>query len=195
MHKIIPEDAILIPDKAEKVFTGMIYDVYQWEQANFDDSITTFEMLKRPDTVIVMAIIDDSLVVLEDEQPHRGMILAFPGGRIDPEDSDPLAAAKREMREETGFEFANWRLVQIVQPQLKLEWFVYAFVAWDVTHEGDHSHEPGEKIKVLQKSFAETKKLINQGNLRDGNQRLFEAMNSLEDLRNLTEFQGKTVER
>lgn len=195
MRKIIPEDAILIPDKAERVFGGMIYDVYQWEQANFDDSVATFEMLKRSDTVIVMAIKGNSLLVLEDDQPHRGMILTFPGGRVDPEDSDPLAAAKRELREETGFEFANWRLVQVVQPQLKLEWFVYAFVAWEFTHQGDQAHEPGEKIKVLQKSFAETRELISQGKLRGGHQRLFETTDNLEDMRNLPEFQGKMIER
>ena len=36
MRKVIPSDAILIPASATCVFEGVIYDVYQWEQANYD---------------------------------------------------------------------------------------------------------------------------------------------------------------
>jgi hypothetical protein len=30
MKKIVPENAVLVPDCAELQFEGVIYDVYQW---------------------------------------------------------------------------------------------------------------------------------------------------------------------
>lgn len=196
MHKVIPEGAVLIPDKAEKVFGGMIYDVYQWEQANFDDSVTTFEMLKRPDTVEVLAVVDDKLLILEDEQPHRGMVMTFPGGRVDTADESTLAAAKREMLEETGCEFSGWRLVRVVQPQHKLEWFVHTFVAWNVSGKTDHAHEPGEKINVLEKTYRQTLKLMDEDDRYLSRYRdLLEEAGSLKKLSDLPEFNGKEVDR
>ncbi len=36
-----------IPPNAKRVFKGIIFDVYQWQQKMFDGSKETFEMLKR----------------------------------------------------------------------------------------------------------------------------------------------------
>ena len=38
---------MVIPHNAKKVFNGILFDVYQWKQKMFDNSIKTFEMLKR----------------------------------------------------------------------------------------------------------------------------------------------------
>lgn len=56
MKKVIPDNAVLVPDAAQHVFEGMIFDVYQWPQKLFDGSEHTFEMLKRPDTVVVKIV-------------------------------------------------------------------------------------------------------------------------------------------
>lgn len=53
-----------IPSEATKVFDGVIFDVYQWQQKMFDGSIETFEMLKRVSTVGIIAIKDDKLALL-----------------------------------------------------------------------------------------------------------------------------------
>lgn len=196
MRKLTPNDAILVPDHAKRVFEGVIYDVYQWQQENFDDSVVTFEMLKRPDTVSALCIVDDSIVVLDDEQPHRGSKLTFPGGRVDAEDSDPLAAAKREILEETGYQFANWRLVNVIQPQAKLEWFIYTYVAWGVQNKVDTKHDPGERITAELKSFDEIKQLVKaEAGFLGESRFIVEQLEAAEDLTRLPEFQGKSVDR
>ena len=43
-----------IPKNAKCVFTGIVYDVYQWEETNFDGSPATFEAVKRHDSVQVI---------------------------------------------------------------------------------------------------------------------------------------------
>ena len=65
MQKVIPETAVLVPSQAEKVFTGQIFDVYQWQQTLFDNSQAMFEMLKRPDTVFTICIVDGRIVIIE----------------------------------------------------------------------------------------------------------------------------------
>jgi ADP-ribose pyrophosphatase len=196
MQKIVPQNAILIPDKAKCVFNGVIYDVYQWEQENFDDSVAVFEMLKRPDTVTVVCIVDDKILVLDEEQPHRGPRVSFPGGRVDSDDESVLAAAKREVNEETGYEFAEWKLVHVMQPQPKLEWFVHLFVAYGVTNKGATNHDAGERIKAELKTFDEVKTLAMQGKGFIGEaQRILEKCNNLEDLKRLAEYSGQTVDR
>ena len=49
-----PQSKQPIPINAKKVFQGIIFDVYQWEQKLFDGTVATFEKLKRPDIDIVL---------------------------------------------------------------------------------------------------------------------------------------------
>ncbi|HEX7259978.1 MAG TPA: NUDIX hydrolase, partial [Candidatus Saccharimonadia bacterium] len=105
MREVIPPNAKLLPPNANRVFKGQIYDVYQWEQELFDGSTGTFEMLKRPDTVKVLAVKDGKIVVLEEEQPYHGTFFDVPGGRHDDASETELQAMQRELREETGMSF------------------------------------------------------------------------------------------
>jgi ADP-ribose pyrophosphatase len=194
VQKVVPADAILIPDSAERVFKGIIYDVYHWQQELYDGSKTTFEMLRRPDTVAAICVVDDKIVVLQDEQPHRGLRTTFPGGRTDGADQDTLTAIQREVHEETGYTFKNWRLVQVMQPHTKIEQFVYVYIAWD-GEQADAPHtDAGERIVVELLSFDEVRKLVDgKVGYMGESQDLFESAGTLEALMALPEFQGKEV--
>lgn len=196
MKKIVPETAILIPAEAKRVFEGVIFDVYQWQQRLFDDSLATFERIKRADTVLAICIVDDKILVIEDEQPDRGKTLKFPGGRVDPEDGSAVAAAKREIREETGYEFSQWKLANVVQPENKIEWFVSIFIANDVTRQELAKDDNGEKIKTGLYSFDDVKRMVDESRgLLGYSRELFASVNSTEDLRSIDEFHGKEVDR
>ena len=58
-----------IPINAKKVFSGIIFDTYQWEQEMYDGSHKIFEMVKRSPTVDVIATMDDKIITLWEEQP------------------------------------------------------------------------------------------------------------------------------
>ena len=183
IRRYIPENARLLPEEAKKVFSGVIYDVYQWQQRMFDGSYETFEMLRRADTVKILAILTDEearqlknvqvsdeagqkLLVTKQEQPRIDCFYDYPGGRTDAEDADELAAAKRELLEETGLTMRNWRLVKAEQPFGKFDWLVYTFVATGLEGQTAQSLDAGEKIELEALSIAEVKKLTESDDAR-----------------------------
>ncbi len=160
MRKILPKRAVLVPPQARCVFKGIIYDAYHWEQELYDGNKTTFEMLKRPDTVRVISVDGNRLVILEQEQPNQGLFYDIPGGIHDHAEEDELSAAKRELLEETGMVFSEWKLLNVVQPHHKIEQFVYTFLATNLVKQTEQMLDTGEKIRIKRLDLSEAKELL-----------------------------------
>lgn len=190
MRKVLPKNAKLVPKEAKLAFKGIIYDTYQWQQQMFDGSYQTFEMLKRPDTIKILAIKDGKVVILEQEQPGHEAFYDLPGGRHDVEAEDELGAAKREMLEETGMTFKTWKLLDISQPHTKIEQFVYIFLATDFDNQVGQHLDVGEKIEVKYFDFDTVKQLTNDSKARYLPRELLEKANSLDEILNLPVYEG-----
>lgn len=144
-----------IPDDADKVFDGIIFDVYHWQQELYDGSSATFEALKRPDTILVLGILDDEkIVLLEQEQPGKPKHWSLPAGRVD-EGESPIEAAKREMLEETGYKFKDWKLIDASPVHTKIDWTIYFYVAQNSTDKVEQNLDPGEKISVHEVKYSD----------------------------------------
>lgn len=155
------------PADAKLVFKGQIFNVYQWQQQMFDGSYETFEQLTRPDTVVVIPVTDDgNIILLNEEQPGHIPTLNFPGGRID-EGESPLEAAKRELKEETGYEAREMMLLDAVQPYSKIDWIIYTFIAYDARRVADPHTDKGEKISLQQAAFDEFVNLARSAHFRN----------------------------
>jgi ADP-ribose pyrophosphatase len=195
MKKSIPKKSILIPDNAELMYKGVIYDTYHWQQRLYDGSTTTFEMLKRLDTAQIIAVKDNTIVLINETQIRHAANLHFPTGKIDA-DEEWLAGAKRELREETGLSFANWKLIQVQQPNDQIEWFIATYLATDCVSEEAPQLEGGERSSVVYEDFSQVKQLIEAG--RDDLKHSFELFHGLQGLQNLLDiptFQGQEIER
>ena len=77
-----------------------------------------FFVLDCPDWVNVVAITPDQHIVLIEQfrQGTETVELEIPGGVIDAKDASPAAAGVRELREETGYEGENARLIGKILP-------------------------------------------------------------------------------
>ncbi|MBI2610112.1 NUDIX hydrolase [Candidatus Giovannonibacteria bacterium] len=156
-----PESKQPLPENAKRVFKGIIFDVYQWEQELFDGSKAIFEKLKRPDTVVIIPVLENgNILVSRQEQPGKKMInFGLFGGMVD-EGESPLKAAKRELLEESGYISEEWELFDSIQPMSKIEWAIYTYIARKCRKVQEQKLEAGEKIEIKEFSFEEFINLI-----------------------------------
>lgn len=78
------------------------------------DEVTTpggtagaYEWVAAPDLVRVAIVVDDAVLMIRQYHYLAGEMLQCPGGGVDPGE-DPLAAAQREVAEETGYTGGFW---------------------------------------------------------------------------------------
>lgn len=144
-----------IPKNARRVFKGVIFEVWQWRQKMFDGSWAVFEKLKRPDSVEVIPIMGNKILIQTQRQPDwNTSFISLPGGVCD-EGENPLEAAKRELLEETGYASKKWSKLKVMHPFHKIVWNVYSFIAKDCKFDKNPELDAGEKITTKLIAFDE----------------------------------------
>jgi 8-oxo-dGDP phosphatase len=91
------------------VFEGKVFDVNR-ETARFAGGTMVREYSVHHGAVAVLAIDDRERVLLINQYRHpvRSRLWEIPAGLLDVEGEDPLAAAKRELAEETDLVADDW---------------------------------------------------------------------------------------
>jgi len=148
-----------IPVNAKQVFKGVIFDVYQWPQKMYDGSLATFEMLKRPNTIEIIPIQDNKILLSAQSQPTKTNFYSLFGGRSEP-DEEPLVTAKRELLEESGLKSNDWELYRIYEPFHKIDWQIYTYIARNCINAGQQQLDSGEKIEVIKCTFDEFVEIV-----------------------------------
>ena len=145
-----------LPDNVKKVFKGILFDVYQWEQELFDGSHVIFEKIKRIPTVQLIALTPEKkIILLKEEQPNiNGEFIALPGGQIEREHSVEETVHK-ELLEELGMktdEIIFWCSENLGS---KIEWTSYYYILKNCKKVQEPELEPGEKIRPYKVPFEE----------------------------------------
>jgi|APSaa5957512535_1039671.scaffolds.fasta_scaffold03097_4 ADP-ribose pyrophosphatase len=143
-----------IPSNANKVFNGILYDVYHYDQKMFDGTTQTFEMLKRKPSVQVIPIKDGKIIMAHEEQPGTKEFTTFVGGCSE-SDEEPLVAAKRELLEETGLTSDDWELIFTLEIPGRIDWDIHFYAARGCTQIQEVAANNGEKITLKELSFDE----------------------------------------
>ena len=111
-----------------------------------DGSHGEYQRVDSRGAVTVLAVDHDDMVFITRQwiYLHGGTQWRLPGGGIDSADIDPLAAAARELAEETGLRARNWqKLASINCADSMTNHVDHIFLATDLI-QGEPSLEPGE---------------------------------------------------
>lgn len=138
------------PANAQRVYQGLLHDVWQWEQALHDGSTARFECVTRPDTVAVIAFLDPQTILLT-EQHHAGRPSFFDvaGGRVEPGEAAE-ACARREFLEETGYHIGRLQLFRELPLLGTIRFQKMVFLATDLTRDAaGPTLDAGERIALV----------------------------------------------
>lgn len=144
-----------IPPHAKKAFSGALFKVYQWEQELFDGSTTTFEIVHRdPGAIVIAGTLDGEILLLEEEHPGRPPFLSIPAGGTERGET-PLAAAKRELLEETGYVSDVWEEYAVYNHGGRTNHDVHVYIARNCVKKTEPMLDAGEKSTLHHLPFDE----------------------------------------
>ena len=134
----------------------------------------TRDVIHHNGSVVVLALDErksreDPEVVLIRQYRHAAgqYLLELPAGRIDAGEK-PLAAAKREMIEETGFRARKWTVLAryFASPGFLGEW-MQIFLAQEID-EGTATPEEDERIELVPMPLSRAMEMVAAGKIADG---------------------------
>ena len=129
-----------------------------------------FYILESTPWVNVIALTDDGRIVLVRQYRHgtREVTLEIPGGLVENNDT-PLQAARKELREETGFEATQWVDLGYVRPNPAMQSNAcHTFVATGAFHVGELDLDDKEDIVVEIRPLSEIPEIIKRGEINHG---------------------------
>src|SRR6202008_4465353 len=100
-------------------------------------------VVDRPEPTVILTLRPETM------RKHPGQV-SFPGGRIDPGDDGPIAAALREAEEEIGLARARVEVIGLADPYLTITGFEVTPVLGIVPPDLDLTPHPGEVAAVFE---------------------------------------------
>lgn len=146
----------------------------RWISVRADDCLTDenvtiapFYVLEYPDWVHIVALDPDDNVLLVRQYRHGlgDLSLEIPAGGVGSRETDPLAAAARELLEETGCA-GTLSLVGVTTPNPATHTNrIHTVLARDVVQVAAPSNDPTERIEPLWTPVAEALRLALSGQM------------------------------
>jgi ADP-ribose pyrophosphatase len=158
-------------------YKGKVFSVVQDTVKEPDGHTHVRDVIRHNGSVVILAIDEsaetgspkDPIIIMERQYRHAaGQVLyELPAGSLDPGEA-PLAGAKREMIEETGYRAKKWTLLTkyFASPGFLGEW-MQIYLARDI-RPGEAQPEADEHIEILRIPLSEALALIAANKIHDG---------------------------
>ncbi|WP_353066826.1 NUDIX hydrolase [Tunturibacter psychrotolerans] len=155
-------------------YKGKVFSVFTDKLEEPGGFVNTRDVIRHNGSVVILAIdesknpADPEIILIRQYRHAAGQFLIeLPAGRVDAGEAT-LAAAKREMIEETGYRAKRWTLLTkyFASPGFLGEW-MQIYLARDL-REGTATPEPDENIEIFRLPLSEALVLIAANKIHDG---------------------------
>jgi ADP-ribose pyrophosphatase len=155
-------------------YKGKVFSVFTDKVQEPGGHINTRDVIRHNGSIVILAVDEsqdpnDPDIILERQYRHAAgqTLIELPAGRVEPGEAT-LAAAKRELIEETGYRAKRWTLLTryFASPGFLGEW-MQIYLARDI-REGIATPEPDENIQVFRLKLSQALALVAANKIHDG---------------------------
>ena len=155
-------------------YKGRVFSVFTDKVLEPSGNTNVRDVIRHNGSVVVLAVDEskkpkDPDIIFERQYRHAAgqFLIELPAGRIESKET-PLAAAKREMIEETGYRAKKWTLLTkyFASPGFLGEW-MQIYLAREISP-GKAQPEADEQIEILRVPLSEALALVAANKIHDG---------------------------
>jgi ADP-ribose pyrophosphatase len=155
-------------------FKGKVFNVFTDTVIEPGGHTATRDVIRHNGSVVILAVDEasnpaDPEIILERQYRHAAgqYLIEVPAGTRDANEA-PLAAAKREMIEETGYTAKRWTMLTkyYASPGFLGEW-MQVYLARDL-REGTSTPEEDENLEVFRLPLSQAMRMVAAGEIHDG---------------------------
>lgn len=155
---------------SEEIFDGQVVHLYKDTISLPNGKPATREVIRHVGAVAIVPMTEDGKVIVERQfrYPLDRVITEIPAGKLDNKAEDRLAAAKRELEEETGYLADEWiELGEYIPAAAYCDEVITMYLAKGL-HMGTRNLDEDEFLNIKEIPLEELVEDIMQGNIADG---------------------------
>ncbi len=131
--------------------------------------IPDFYTVTIPDASGIVALTGEGKVLLKSEYRYsqKEDLIEIPAGTFEPEETDPLVVAQRELAEETGYTSDEWTyLGPTVESSSKLTGKMHLFLACNCKKTSSQHLDEFEHVDVMEVALSRAVDMVMKGEIR-----------------------------
>ena len=153
---------------SKQVYKGRFLKVEQDQVQAPDGKIYVREYIMHPGAAMMIPLLENGNVVMVHQYRHavKQVFLEFPAGKRD-HGEETLLTAKRELKEETGYDAKDWKFLTTIHPVIGYSnEHIDLFLARDLTL-SDRKLDHGEFLEVVEIKPQELMSYVRDGKVSD----------------------------
>ena len=155
---------------SEEIFDGQVVHLFKDTVELPNGKPATREVIRHVGAVAIVPMTEDGKVVVERQfrYPLNEVITEIPAGKLDSKSEDRLAAAKRELEEETGLLAEEWICIGDYCPAAAYCDEIITMYLAKGLQKGIRNLDEDEFLNIMEVSLEELVEDVMQGKIADG---------------------------
>ena len=154
----------------EEIFSGTVLHVQKHTVSLPDGGSAPRELIRHVGAVCVIPVTEEGNVILERQYryPVALTMVEIPAGKLDWPGEDRLQAAKRELREETGYSAERWTDIGLYYPAPAYSDEKISMYLAQGLSKGSQDLDEDEFLEVFEMPLSEAAEKVLSGEITDG---------------------------